>query len=104
MNINDPTLRAVRKAALHVGYDGIIHRGYTEDEYLRHCTACLNADGVYHADIMALEKWLEGMSPEDLETVCIGEHEAMSTLLQTSPIVEGDNVPVSDMLDAFWNG
>lgn len=65
----------IRKAALAIAYDnGMINRLEPEGEFILKLEALLKLPE-FAGDAVIINAWLESLSPENLETLCNGEHE-----------------------------
>lgn len=80
-----PGLQAV---ALEIAYDnGHIHRDCTEEAWLLSLDEVLGAEGVDHADLVAIDQFCAGLSPEEQSTLAAGEMSEADAIaiLFTSP-------------------
>jgi hypothetical protein len=62
----------------------------------------LSADGVDYVDVMAFNKWLSGLSSEEFESACIGEHEEMKRVAVSCPAGGPDNRNLTELLADIW--
>lgn len=92
---------SLHKAALHIAYDnGMVHRAMPESTWLYSLDAVLGSSD--SSDLDTLEKWLSTLSPEDLETLCVGELEDMNRITTTCPTSGPDNQPLCRLLDDIF--
>jgi len=91
----------LKKAALKIAYDnGMIHRHYTEEEWLKSTDQVIGADGVYHDDLQIWSDWLETLSDENLSTLCCGESSEIDKLISKAPKGEFLNGLLDDIFEA----
>lgn len=76
----------IKKVALEMAYsNGMINRFKTEEQWLNSVECCLEADGVYHADLVLLDTWIQSLTEEQIMIFVYGEETEMDALESLSP-------------------
>lgn len=60
--------------------NGGINRDRSEEQALRESDPVIGADGVYHADLVAIDQWLGTLTDDDLLTFVDGEESAAAVI------------------------
>ena len=65
--------------------NGKINRHHGEESFLEDLDCILGADGVYYADLKALDDWLSTLTEEERETLADGEQSEMEEIQSRAP-------------------
>lgn len=84
------------------GTAGRVFSGIADPEVdvMRLLDECLGAEGIYFADLKALDDWLATLSDEDFDTVTDGEESEVGALLADAPRI-GDGT-AREWIDAVY--
>jgi hypothetical protein len=63
---------------------------------------CLGAEGVYHEDLAALDRWLSSLTEEQFMTVADGEETEVATILEAAPRIGDSEDTVREFIDQIY--
>ena len=95
--------RSLRRAALRVAYDnGMINRYQTEEQFLDGAEEAVGADGVYNADLAAIDAALASLTSQELDDLCSGGEEEKYAVLAKFDRDLGEKIDgiLDDIFDA----
>lgn len=92
---------AICDVASRMAYDnGVVNRQEPIEEFYRTCDNVI-ADRT-HADLVALETWITGLTEEQRDTLADGEETEVQALVATGPTGGPDNEPLANLLNDIF--